>query len=159
MAKKSPIEENYDPQTGEVQTDLEEYLRQPRMVSQQDMNHDKYGREIPDPVPMAPPVGYTPPFSMVAHLKEIVRRELSEVAASQELETYEDADDFDIEDDPIDPHTPYEAVFDPPPPSTPPPPPTSRPIPEPPADGPLKSAPAAPTVPIVDKGPTVLDAG
>lgn len=141
------------------QIDLEDYLPPKSAPSQQDLNHDRFGREVPDPTPVAPPIGYQKPFSMVDHLRELVRTELSRAAADADVETFEDADDFDIEDDPPDPHTPYEAVFDP----VPNPPPTSRPIPAPPepqttAD-PLKSAPEAPTVPIVDNGPTILQSG
>lgn len=109
------------------QIDLEELIYDKSAPSQQDINHDRFGREIPDPIPMAPPVGYQKPFSMVDHLRDIVRREISAAAQSQEMETFEEADDFDIEDELLDPHTPYEAVFDPP--AQPDPPATSRPHP------------------------------
>lgn len=85
-------------------TPLEEYL-------------NKDGHEVPNPVPVAPPVGFVRAPSMVDHLRQMVRSELlrREVMA-QGMETFEEADDFELDDDPVDPHTPYEAVFDPPPP-------------------------------------------
>lgn len=74
------------------------------------------GKEYGDPVPMAPPVGMSRPLTLAEQIRSMVRRELSDAAHSQGFETFEEADDFDIDDDPLDPHTPYEAVFDPPPP-------------------------------------------
>lgn len=74
---------------------------------------DDRGREVGDPVPMAPPVGVSRPLTLAEQLRLMVRRELSAAAADQGFETFEDADDFDIDDDPLDPHTVYEAVFDP----------------------------------------------
>lgn len=78
---------------------------------------DKAGNEVGDPVPMAPPLHMTRPLSLSEQIKQMVRRELSEVAHNQGFETFEESDDFDIDDDPLDPQTPYEAVFDPPPPA------------------------------------------
>ena len=43
----------------------------------------------------------------------MVRFQISEEAASRGLETFEEANDFDISDDPVEPHTPYEEDFDP----------------------------------------------
>nr|QJB20745.1 MAG: hypothetical protein [Microvirus sp.] len=74
---------------------------------------DDRGRELGDPVPMAPPVGLTRSPSLAEQIRSMVRREMSDAAANHGMETFEEADDFDIDDDPLDPHTPYEAVFDP----------------------------------------------
>lgn len=41
-----------------------------------------------------------------------VRRELSNQAAADGQETFEEADDFDVDDEPADPTTPWELNFD-----------------------------------------------
>lgn len=88
----------FDPGTGEL---LTPYL-------------DEKGHEVLSSRVMAPPVGFVKQPSMVDHIRAAVRSEMlrREVVAAG-LETFEEADDFDIGDDPIDPSTPYEAVFDP----------------------------------------------
>jgi hypothetical protein len=50
----------------------------------------------------------------------MIRQEVSRAAEELGDETFEEADDFDIEDDPVDPRTPYEAVFNPRPLQAPP---------------------------------------
>lgn len=78
-------------------------------------SHDEDGREILDDTPMAPPVGLsrTPPMWEV--IQQMIRSErLAALAAEAGAETFEEADDFDIPDDPFnDPATPYENDFDP----------------------------------------------
>lgn len=141
-----------------TQTDLEDWLNQPREASRQEIYHDILGREIPDPTPIAPPIGYVPQPSMVDHIRNMIRTELSRSAAEAGEETFDEADDFEVEDELADPHTPYEAVFDPPAPRPEPRPPNLVTSADPPApsssDGPSTSAPPPPTVPL---GP--LDAG
>lgn len=75
----------------------------------------KDGKEYGDPVPKAPPVGVRRPVPLQDQIRAMVRRELSDRAYEAGYESFEESDDFDIDDDPADPHTPYEAVFDPPP--------------------------------------------
>lgn len=88
-----------DPETGE------EIQRHPTL--------DANGAEIPDPVPLAPPVNYQKPFDMFAHIQQLVAGEHLRLAAIQAGdETFEEADDFEIGDD-FDPTTPYEEHFDP----------------------------------------------
>lgn len=83
---------------------------------------DQYGREVPDPTPMEPPVGYFRQPSMVEHIRSLVASEMLRRAAEEAgAETFEESEDFEVGDD-YDPHTPYEAVFDPPPPPPAPPP-------------------------------------
>lgn len=72
------------------------------------------GRELPSPMPVAPPIGYKRQESMF----DIVRRMISEERVRQAfmqdgLETPEEADDFDVDDD-FEPSSPYEHNFDPP---------------------------------------------
>lgn len=75
---------------------------------------DEKGREVLDPVPLAPPVGYRREVSQSERIRQMIRSEHMRMAAEiQGMESFEEADDFDVEDDPIDPNTPYEEVFDP----------------------------------------------
>lgn len=78
---------------------------------------DAHGRfEYPDPVPMAPPVGYNSPPDIMQMIRSMVRSErLAQELDAAGYETFEEADDFDIADDPLDPLTPYEKVFEAPP--------------------------------------------
>lgn len=72
------------------------------------------GKEYPDPVPAAPPVGYQDPPDLMTTIRRMVHSELfNQAFADAGMETFEEADDFDIDDDPMDPLTDYERVFDP----------------------------------------------
>lgn len=93
-------------------TEVETLVREP---SRQDRFHDSHGREIPDPMPLAPPIGYKRQPTLAEQIKSMVRSEqLAREAASQGYETFDEADDFDVEDG-FDPQSPYEENFDPPP--------------------------------------------
>lgn len=103
------------------------------------------GHEVPDPTVVEPPLGYVPQPDLMEQMRAMVRRELSAIAAQQEFETFEEADDFDIDDDPVDYTSPYEMYFDPPDPALAavdppvgggggtPPPPSPSPVPSEPA--------------------------
>lgn len=119
---------------------------------QREAKLDENGHEIVSNVPMEPPLGYKKQPSMVEHIRnmvksEMLRREVQEAGA----ETFEEADDFDIADDPVDPSTPFEEVFEP---AAPVPPPTPAPtagVATPPAAVPSSTVPAAAApVPPVD---------
>jgi len=74
---------------------------------------NKKGQEVPDPVPMAPPIGYKKEPSMTERIRAMVRSEHVRLAAMKAgAETFEEADDFEIGDD-YDPTSPFEEVFDP----------------------------------------------
>lgn len=74
---------------------------------------DKRRREKPDPIPMQPPIGYKKQPSLSDQIRDMVRSEhLARQLAAQGVETFDEADDFDIPDDPIDPSTPYEGDFE-----------------------------------------------
>lgn len=73
------------------------------------------GKEYPDPIPTAPPVGYTQPPDIMTMIRTMIQSEqVRQRLAQEDMETFEEADDFDIEDDPVDPLTEYEKVFLPP---------------------------------------------
>lgn len=60
------------------------------------------GREIVSSVPVAPPIGYQKQPSMIEHIRNMVRSEqLRQAAEEAGAESFEEADDFDIEDDPF----------------------------------------------------------
>lgn len=84
---------NVDHETGEVRLDEE-------------------GREIPDPTPIELPLGMKRPETLAEQVQRLVRNQVSQYAAIHGHETFEEAEDFDIEDD-LDPSTPYELEFDP----------------------------------------------
>ena len=80
-----------------------------------DVQLDEHGREIPDPVPLAPPVGYRRQPSLVELVRDMVRSEgLRQAAMAEDKDDFETFDNFDIPDDPSDPHSPWENDFDPP---------------------------------------------
>lgn len=75
---------------------------------------DKYGHEIPDPKPLSIPSGLKQPESLQAQIKRLVRSErLAAEAAAAGAETFDEAEDFNIPDDPVDPNTPFEEYFEP----------------------------------------------
>ena len=69
------------------------------------------GHEVPDPTPKALPVGFKRPETLAEQVQRLVRTSVSEHAAAHGMETFEEAEDFDTEDE--DPFTPYETHFDP----------------------------------------------
>jgi len=108
---------------------------------------DFFGMEHPDSVPNSPPVGFDTGPTLADQVRRMVSIELSRAAADAGYETFEESDDFDIDDDPIDPRTPYEAVFDPPVVASPPESAenetSAKPVDSAPA-GPVKNAPIGP---------------
>lgn len=72
------------------------------------------GESIVSSIPQAPPVGYKKQLSMVEIVREQVRTHLSQIAADNGHETFEESEDFDVEDDGPLPDTPWENEFDPP---------------------------------------------
>lgn len=73
---------------------------------------DEHGRELLDDTPMSLPVGFGRPETLAEQVQRLVRGAVSQAAADKEFETFEDAEDFDVDDD-FDPSTPYETFFDP----------------------------------------------
>lgn len=74
---------------------------------------DEFGREIPDPIPMAPPVGYKRAPTMVEIIRQQIQgQQLADEARKMGKESWEEADDFNVGDD-YDPSSPWEEQFDP----------------------------------------------
>lgn len=75
---------------------------------------DEHGREVPDPTPIAVPAGFKRPETLAEQVKRLVRSERwSQAMEEAGNETFEESEDFEIDDDMFDPHSPYEEVFDP----------------------------------------------
>jgi len=70
-------------------------------------------REVPDPKPMAIPVGFKRPETLAEQVARLVRTEdFRRSLGKEHHESFEEADDFDVDDD-IDPFSPFERHFDP----------------------------------------------
>lgn len=104
------------------------------------------GHEVPDPTVVEPPLGYIHQPDVMEQMRRMVRQELSRIADAQEFETFEEADDFEIDDDPVDYTSPYEEFFDPSP---------GGPHGPPGENNPLRADPNALPVPPVVPGATV----
>lgn len=91
------------------QLDLESYIEKMKRKG-----YDKDGNFIADPTPIAPPIGYTKHPSMVEIVRDMVQSEkLRQAALDAGLETLEEAEDFDIPDEPEILRSPYENANDP----------------------------------------------
>lgn len=89
-----------DPETGEV-----------RQIS---AGIDEHGREVGDPRPMAVPAGLAVSNRDMVHdaIRQMMRSEAFAAAMDAEgFDTPDEADDFEIDDDPLDPYTPWEQDF------------------------------------------------
>lgn len=62
--------------------------------------HDINGREINSPIPAfdIDPIGFESQDKELARVKMLVRTEMSKVAGNHDLETFQEANDFDVED-------------------------------------------------------------
>lgn len=74
--------------------------------------HGPDGKEIMNSVPMEMPIGFRRPLTMAEQIAQATRHEVSMWAAARGAETFEEADDFDVDDD-VDPTSPWELEFDP----------------------------------------------
>lgn len=69
---------------------------------------DAYGREVLDPTPLAPPVGYQDPPTIEQMIRSFIHNErIQAEIAAQGFETEEEANDFGVPDD-IDPFSEHE---------------------------------------------------
>lgn len=96
----------------EAQLDVEEAIALVREGERVPLRED--GTEVLDGTPVAPPIGYRPQPSLASQIRMMVRSEQLRMEAEKAgMETFEEADDFDVGDD-FDPTSPYENDFDPP---------------------------------------------
>lgn len=71
---------------------------------------DEMGREILDPTPVEMPVGMKRPESLQQMIQRLVRAQISQQAQQQGFESFEDANDFDIDEEDDLPLTVYEEM-------------------------------------------------
>lgn len=83
-------------------------------VNSKGKRQNVYGQELPDPTPMAPPVGYNRQPSLTEKIRSMIRSEaLRQEALRAGAETFDEADDFNVDDDAeLDPHSQWENDFD-----------------------------------------------
>lgn len=75
------------------------------------ISFDARGREIPDPRPMEITPGLAAPESLESMMRRLIRNHVSQLAVDQGEESFEEANDFDIEDEDFDdPLTKYEEM-------------------------------------------------
>lgn len=121
--------EKIDPLTGEVTTVrtvgevkamAEEHVvnrhhdpKSPRYRRRAEYLND-LGQEIPDPRPISPPIGYKRQPSVFDLQRENLALAMRLNREDAEFETFEESEDFDVDDDDYDPSSPWENDFDPP---------------------------------------------
>lgn len=71
------------------------------------MKFDDRGRELPDDTPVEVPLNWKRPPSMQEMIKQHIRVEMSRQAADSGFESFEESDDFEVDEDP-DPLSQYE---------------------------------------------------
>lgn len=69
------------------------------------MKFNEKGQELPDPAPLAIPLGAKKPETLVEMMRRLIRQDLSRHAQEEGNETFEEANDFDIEEDDAELHT------------------------------------------------------
>lgn len=74
--------------------------------------YDENGCEIMDKTKIALKPGFHHPPSLQDQIARIVRHEISQRAQAQGLESFEEADDFDVDDEEMEMESPYEQNFD-----------------------------------------------
>jgi len=68
---------------------------------------DDNGHEVPDRTPRSIPVRFKRQTSLIEDVQRFVREELSRQADAQGVESFDEADDFDVGED-YEPRSPYE---------------------------------------------------
>lgn len=77
------------------------------------MKFDSQGRELPDPTPVAMPLDCKRPESLTEQIRRMIRGEMSNQAAAEGKETFEEANDFEVpEEDAELTGTQYELMAD-----------------------------------------------
>ena len=97
--RKEPVLGWIDPETGEV--------FEPGRIN-------PLGQEVVDPRPVEVPVGYDAPEPLEQRIARLVQTEISEIAQREGYESFDDANDFDVDDPDFsdDIRTPYEMEYD-----------------------------------------------
>lgn len=72
---------------------------------------NEFGEEVNNPKPMAIPSGLKRPPTLQEQIKRVLRTELSRQVSEQGMETFEEAFDFDVDEDP-EPMGKYDVMED-----------------------------------------------
>lgn len=72
--------------------------------------YDKKGREIPDSRPVEMPLNFRRPLSLNEQIQRMIREQLSQAADQQGFETFEESDDFDVDEE-EEPESPHELTY------------------------------------------------
>lgn len=93
---------------------------------------DEDGMEVNNPAPLEVPEGFKRPATLLEQIRRVLRTEVSRQAAAQDMESWEEANDFAVEDefDIEEPMSPYTEM-----------------VPEAPADEPVVTDETEPVVP------------
>lgn len=101
QGQEKPVEEYYDEATGEVLDRLGRRL-------------NRLGQELPDPRPIRPPIGFVQQPPLHELIRQMVHSELLAREAQEEgYGSFDEEDDFEVEDDDYDPTSPWEEDFEP----------------------------------------------
>lgn len=65
--------------------------------------------EFPDDTPVEVPLNFRRPLTLQEEIQRLIRNQMSQNAAAQGFESFEEANDFDVDDD-ADPFTQYEVA-------------------------------------------------
>lgn len=106
--EQKPIE--YTLVTGEVLNE-EEFLKLAAFAYSRD-GRRTFGQEIPNPIPLEPPLGFVPSLPIHEIIRQQILRSMSDAAEREGFEGPDDAEDFDVGDD-YDPVSPHEEMWDP----------------------------------------------
>lgn len=83
-------------------------------MEKEKLRQNAAGEEIPDPQPISIPSGFKRPETLQEQIRRLIRsEELENIANQHDVDTFEEAEDFDVDDETFDPSSPYEEVFDP----------------------------------------------
>lgn len=63
------------------------------------MRYNELGQELPDPTPLEVPLGVKRPASLQEQIQAMIRSAVSSAAERNGHETFEEANDFEIDDD------------------------------------------------------------
>lgn len=105
----SLLQKFLDPFRGSPKLSIDSYMEK---LESRGLGPD--GRQVPDPVPMSPPIGYRKQPSMFDIQRQMIRDHLAQYARDNSLETLEDFEDFEVGDEPHELTSGYENDSDPP---------------------------------------------
>lgn len=63
------------------------------------MRYNELGQELPDDTPVEVPAGFKRPLTLAEQIQQAVRGALSRSAERNDAETFDEANDFDVDDD------------------------------------------------------------